>query len=154
MVFATQSVGFCNIVFNYASWFDGKTFPNRVGATQKWMSRRTVSHVCVIFLLCTWERGGFVIFRLFKSISFFVNWILRQFFHILLNTTILCLLWSYFDSVVIGSWDFFFFVPRGRVDDLSFFEYLSPFCFLSIEFHYTFSILYKILPYFVYYSCI
>ena len=29
---------------------------------------------------------------------------------------------------------------RGRVDDLSFLEYLSPFCFLSIEFHCTFSI--------------
>ena len=42
---------------------------------------------------------------------------------------------------------------RGRVDDLSFFEYLSPFCFLSIEFHPTFFTSYKILPYFVcYYS--
>ena len=39
---------------------------------------------------------------------------------------------------------------RGRVDDLSFFEYLSPF-FLSIEFYSTFSIAYKILPYFIYY---
>ena len=29
----------------------------------------------------------------------------------------------------------------------SFFEYLSPFCFMSIEFHCTFSISYKILPY-------
>ena len=38
---------------------------------------------------------------------------------------------------------------RGRVDDLSFSEYLSPFYFLSIEFHCTFSISYKILPYFV-----
>ena len=43
---------------------------------------------------------------------------------------------------------------RGRVDDLWFFEYLSSFCFLSIEFHCTFSISYKILPYFVYYYCI
>ena len=43
---------------------------------------------------------------------------------------------------------------RGRVDDLSFFDYSNPFCFLSIEFHYTFSISYKILPYFVYYYCI
>ena len=43
---------------------------------------------------------------------------------------------------------------RGRVDDLSFFEYLSPFCFFSIEFHCTFSISYKILQYFVYYYCI
>ena len=43
---------------------------------------------------------------------------------------------------------------RGRVDDLSFFEYLSPFCFLSIEIHCTFSISYKILPYFIYYYCI
>ena len=39
---------------------------------------------------------------------------------------------------------------RGRVDELTFFQYLSPFCFLSIEFHCTFSISYKILPYFVY----
>ena len=43
---------------------------------------------------------------------------------------------------------------RGRVDDLSFFEDVSPFCFLSIEIHCTFSISYKILPYFIYYYCI
>ena len=35
---------------------------------------------------------------------------------------------------------------RRRVDDLSFFDYLSSFCFLSIEFHCTFSISFKILP--------
>ena len=46
------------------------------------------------------------------------------------------------------------FILRGKVDDLSFLEYLSPFCFLSIEFHGTFSISYKIVPYFVYYYCI
>ena len=34
---------------------------------------------------------------------------------------------------------------------MSFFDYLSPFCSLLIEFHYTFSISYKILPYHVYY---
>ena len=44
--------------------------------------------------------------------------------------------------------------PLGRVDDLSFFDYLSPFCFLLIEFHGTFSISYKILPDYVYYYCI
>ena len=38
--------------------------------------------------------------------------------------------------------------------EFAFFEYLSPFCFLSIEFHCAFSISYKILPYFVYYYCI
>ena len=32
------------------------------------------------------------------------------------------------------------------MDDLSFFDYLSPFCFLLIEFHCSFSISYKILP--------
>ena len=32
---------------------------------------------------------------------------------------------------------------RGRVDDLSFFEYLSPFCFLSIKFHCSFPFLIK-----------
>ena len=40
---------------------------------------------------------------------------------------------------------------QGRVDDLSFFDYLSPLCFLLIEFHCTFSMSYKILQYFVYY---
>ena len=40
---------------------------------------------------------------------------------------------------------------RGRVDDLSFFGYLSPFCFLLIEFHCTFSISYKIQKYYIYY---
>ena len=44
--------------------------------------------------------------------------------------------------------------PRGRTDDLYFFEYSSPFCFLSIEFHSIFYISYKILQYFVYYYCI
>ena len=47
-----------------------------------------------------------------------------------------------------------FTASRGRVYDLSFFEYLSPFCFLSIEFRCTFSISHKLLPYFVYYYCI
>ena len=36
-------------------------------------------------------------------------------------------------------------LPRERVDDLSFFNYLNPFCFLLIDFHCTFSISYKIL---------
>ena len=31
--------------------------------------------------------------------------------------------------------------PRGRVDDLSFFDYLSAFCFLLIEFHILFPFL-------------
>ena len=44
-------------------------------------------------------------------------------------------------------------LSSGRVDDLSFFEYLNPFCFLSIKFHCTMSIFYKILPYFVYHYC-
>ena len=39
---------------------------------------------------------------------------------------------------------------QGRVDDLSFFDYLSPFCFLLIEFHYIFSISCKIIPLYVY----
>ena len=42
----------------------------------------------------------------------------------------------------------------GRVDDLSFFEYLSPICFfiniISLYFYHS----YKILPYFVYYYSI
>ena len=45
-------------------------------------------------------------------------------------------------------------ILRGRVDDLSFFDYLSSFCFLLIEFHCSFSISYKILPDYVYYYCI
>ena len=45
-------------------------------------------------------------------------------------------------------------LQRGRVDNLSFFDYLSPFCFLLIEFHCSFSIYYKILPDYVYYCCI
>ena len=47
-----------------------------------------------------------------------------------------------------------FGINRGRVDDSSFFDYLSPFCFLLIEFHCSFSISYKILPDYVYYYCI
>ena len=44
-----------------------------------------------------------------------------------------------------------YFEPyRGRVDDLWFFEYLSPFCLLLIEFLCIFSIPCKTLPYFVF----
>ena len=43
---------------------------------------------------------------------------------------------------------------RGRVDDLSFFNYLSPFYFLLVEFQCTFSISCKILPNYVYYYSI
>ena len=46
------------------------------------------------------------------------------------------------------------YTSRERGNDVSFFEYLSQFCFLSIEFYCTYSISYKILPYFVYYYCI
>ena len=42
----------------------------------------------------------------------------------------------------------------GRVDGYSFFDCSSPFCFLLIEFHCTFSISYKILQSYVYYYCI
>ena len=42
----------------------------------------------------------------------------------------------------------------GRVDDFLFFDCSSPFCFLLIEFHCTFSVSYKILANFVYYYCI
>ena len=40
-----------------------------------------------------------------------------------------------------------------RVDDFLYSDYCGPF-FLLIEFHYTFSISYQILPYYVYYCCI
>ena len=42
---------------------------------------------------------------------------------------------------------------RGRVDDFSFFDCSSPFCFLLIKFHCTFSMFYKILTNYVYYYC-
>ena len=42
----------------------------------------------------------------------------------------------------------------GRVDYLSFFDYLSSFCLLSIEFYCTFCISFKILTDFVHYYCI
>ena len=45
-------------------------------------------------------------------------------------------------------------IARGRVDDLSFFVYLIPYCFLSIEIHCTFSISDKILKDYVHYYCI
>ena len=45
----------------------------------------------------TGDGGWFVIFRLFKSILFFVNWISLYFFHFLENFTRLCLLLLYFD---------------------------------------------------------
>ena len=57
------------------------------------------------------------------------------------------------DATLGYSYYLFSYYP-GRVDNLSFFEYLSPFCFMLIEFHCTFSISYKILPYYVYYYCI
>ena len=42
----------------------------------------------------------------------------------------------------------------GSVVNLSFFNYLSPFCFLLIEFHCSFTISYKILLDYVYYYCV
>ena len=43
---------------------------------------------------------------------------------------------------------------RGREDDLSFFDYLSPFCFQLIEFHCSVFISCKIRPCYVYQYCI
>ena len=43
------------------------------------------------------------------------------------------------------------FSKRGNVDDFSLVDYSSPFCFLLIELHRTFSIPFKMLPYYVYY---
>ena len=40
------------------------------------------------------------------------------------------------------------------MDDLSFFNYLSPYCFSLIQFHCTFTISYKILKKYVYFYCI
>ena len=51
---------------------------------------------------------------------------------------------------IVGHRDLFFVPARDRVDDLLFYDYLSPFCFLLIEFHCTFSISFKIIPYYVY----
>ena len=120
-----------------------------------------------------WEAGWFFIFGLFKSISFFGNWISLFFFHIFIKyyriMFIFILLWlgyipgrvddlSFFDYLIkflfFVNWISLYFFHRWRVDDLSFFEYLRPFCCLSINFHSTFSISYKILPSFVYYYCI
>ena len=55
---------------------------------------------------------NFFIFRLFKSILFFVNWISLYFFHILWNINKSCLLLLYFHQDSLGCRDFFFsFVP-------------------------------------------
>ena len=48
----------------------------------------------------------------------------------------------------------FIYVYQGKVDDFSFFDCSSTFCFLLIEFHCTFSIFYKMPQYYVYYYCI
>ena len=42
---------------------------------------------------------------------------------------------------------------QWRVDDLSFFDYLSPFCFLLIEFHCIFSISFKIIHFMLLILC-
>ena len=44
----------------------------------------------------TGEGGWFVIFRIFKSILFFVNLISLYFFHLLQNISLFCLLLLYF----------------------------------------------------------
>ena len=48
----------------------------------------------------------------------------------------------------------FLLIGTGRVDDISFFDCSSPFCFLLIEFHWTFSIFYNILTNYFYCSFI
>ena len=60
----------------------------------------------------------------------------------------------YIPTFILKNYLSFCSVSPGRVDDYIFFECLSPLCFLLIEFHCTFSISYKILPYYVYYYCI
>ena len=92
------------------------------------------------YTFSTGEGGWFVIFRLFKSILF---WSIEFHSTFSISYQILPYYVNYY-SILMRMW------YRGRVDDLSFFEYLSPFCVVSIEYHCTFSISYKILPYFVY----
>ena len=65
--------------------------------------------------------GVIVIFRIFKSILFFVNRISLYFFHILKNTNKLCLLLLYFDKDRLGRRAFFFSCP----------PYLFPYSLLS-----------------------
>ena len=69
----------------------------------------------VVEVLCSYSQAGeggwFVIFRLFKSILFFVNWISFYFLHFLSNITTLCLLLLHFDIDVIGRLGFFCSCP-------------------------------------------
>ena len=44
----------------------------------------------------------------------------------------------YWPELLLKYSGWIYFMLPGRVDDLLFFHYLSPFCFLLIEFHYTF----------------
>ena len=78
------------------------------------------------------EGGWFIIFRLFKSILFFVNWILL--FQILFNA-MLCLLIFYFDYIVKSRRDFFSFRPALLLSILAplyFLQTVRPALLLSI----------------------
>ena len=65
------------------------------------------------------------------------------------NNIIIELLSLIYIGVVIVFCHRFTYLNRERVDDFSFFDCSSPFCFSLIEFHCAFSISYKILLYFV-----
>ena len=84
-----------------------------------------------LLFLVNSARGGWMIFH-FSIVQIHFVFLLIQ-FH-----------WTFSISYYILT-NCVYYYGRGRVDDLSFFEYLSPFYFLSIEFHCTFSIPYKIL---------
>ena len=71
-----------------------------------------------------------LIFRLFRFILFLVNWISSYFFHIIWNTTILCLLLLYFDWVVIGHSDFFLCSFTSFLTHASLLNFFTCFCIL------------------------
>ena len=73
----------------------------------------------------------------------FTNRIIKHFFFILKKLIVIIIIILVIMRGLIIS-------ISGRVDDLSFIDYSSPFCFLLNEFHCIFSISFKIIPFYVY----
>ena len=70
--------------------------------------------------------------------------------HYTLRALINSPLWPYKIKTIFEGWLFNFVTFRGLVDDLSFFDYSSPFCFLLVGFHCIFCISFKIIPFYFY----
>ena len=87
-----------------------------------------------------------------EMVIFFTTFIPMDAMHLFIHAGTFCTL-AHMTSIPVRAMYLHartFCSPRGRVDDSSFFEYLSLFCFCQFNFIAFFSISCKIIPFYVY----